>query len=104
MSASSLFPDGLANSPGQVGRNYMRHMTGSVYARFEQEVRMYRGETMAGLVADESRHDPSRSFVGGYYMETLSLGPAFLASFIEPGAWGREFTELMDAYVRTAGM
>ena len=29
-SASSMFPDGLANSSGQVGRNYMRHMTGSV--------------------------------------------------------------------------
>ena len=32
MSASSLHPDGLANSSGQVGRNYMRHTTGSVYA------------------------------------------------------------------------
>ncbi|GAA1145215.1 GMC family oxidoreductase [Ornithinicoccus hortensis] len=104
MSASSLFPDGLANSSGQVGRNYMRHTTGSVYARFEKDVRMYRGETMAGLVADESRHDPSRGFVGGYYMETLSLGPAFLASFVEPGSWGKEFTELMDAYARTAGL
>jgi len=35
-SASSLFPDGLANSSGQVGRNYMRHMTGSVYAAFDR--------------------------------------------------------------------
>lgn len=104
MSASSLFPDGLANSSGQVGRNYMRHTTGSVYARFEKEVRMYRGETMSGLIADEARHDPSRGFVGGYYMQMISLGPAFLASFIEPGAWGREFTELMDAYARTAGL
>ena len=30
-SESSMFPDGLANSSGQVGRNYMRHTTGSVY-------------------------------------------------------------------------
>src|SRR5918911_107336 len=28
-SASSQFPDGLANSSGQVGRNYMRHLTAS---------------------------------------------------------------------------
>ena len=47
-SASSLFPDGLANSSDQVGRNYMRHLTASVYAIFDQPVRMYRGETMAG--------------------------------------------------------
>ncbi len=103
-SASSMFPDGLANSSGQVGRNYMRHLTGSMYARFDQPVHMYRGETMAGIIADEVRHNPARGFVGGYYMETLSLGPAFLASFIEPGSWGREFTDLMDAYENTAGM
>jgi choline dehydrogenase-like flavoprotein len=104
MSASSLHPDGLANSSGQVGRNYMRHMTGSAYAIFDKPVRMYRGETMAGIVADEAKHDPGRGFAGGYYMETLSLGPAFLASFIEPGEWGRGFTDKMDAYERTAGM
>lgn len=104
MSASSLHPDGLANSSGQVGRNYMRHMTGSAYARFDQPVRMYRGETMAGIIADEAKHDPNRGFAGGYYMETLSLGPAFLASFIEPGEWGRSFTEKMDAFLNTAGM
>ena len=78
LSGSPLFPDGMANSSGQVGRNYMRHTTGSVYAQFDSPVHMYRGETMAGLIADESRHDPDRGFAGGYYMETISLGPAFL--------------------------
>jgi choline dehydrogenase-like flavoprotein len=29
-SESSKFPNGLANSSGQVGRNYLRHMTGAV--------------------------------------------------------------------------
>jgi len=104
MSASSLHPDGLANSSGQVGRNYMRHTTGSVYARFDEPVNMHRGETMAGIVADEARHDTSRGFAGGYYMETLSLGVPFLAAFAEPGSWGPEFTEIMAAYQRTAGM
>ena len=103
MSSSSLHPNGLANSSGQVGRNYMRHMTGSVYARFDKPVHMYRGETMAGLIADEAVHDPSRGFAGGYYIETLSLGPAFLASFVEPGSWGKGFTDIMDAYANTAG-
>jgi choline dehydrogenase-like flavoprotein len=103
-SASPMFPDGLANSSGQVGRNYMRHTTGSVYARFADKVNMFRGETMAGVVADESKHDPDRGFAGGYYLETISLGPAFLASFAEPGAWGREFTEILDAYANTAGL
>ena len=104
LSASSQFPDGLANSSGQVGRNYMRHMTGSAYAQFDKPVRMYRGETMAGIIADEAKHDTSRGFAGGYYMETLSLGVPFFAAFVEPGSWGRDFTELMDGYEHTAGM
>ena len=103
LSSSSMFPDGLANSSGQVGRNYMRHMTGSVYAQFDKPVRMYRGETMAGCINDESVHNPGRGFAGGYYIQTISLGPAFLASFVEPGAWGPDFTKLLDAYQNTAG-
>jgi len=104
LSASAMFPDGLANSSGQVGRNYMRHTTGSVYAQFPQEVHMYRGETMAGLIADESRHDPSRGFAGGYYLETLSLGVPFLAAFADPGTWGPGFTSILEGYANTAGL
>ncbi len=103
-SASSMFPDGLANSSGQVGRNYMRHMTGSVYAVFDKPVRMWRGTTMAGIIQDEARHDPSRGFVGGYEMETLALGLPFMAAFLDPGAWGREFTTALDSYENMAGM
>ncbi|SDG23209.1 Choline dehydrogenase [Celeribacter baekdonensis] len=103
-SASSMFPDGLANSSGQVGRNYMRHMTGSVYGVFDKPVRMWRGTTMAGIIQDEARHDPSRGFVGGYEMETLSLGLPFMAAFLDPGGWGREFTTALDHYENMAGM
>ena len=64
LSESSKFPNGLANSSGQVGRNYMRHMTGSVYAVFDKPVRMWRGTTMAGIVTDEAANNPQRGFVG----------------------------------------
>lgn len=104
LSASSKFPDGLANSSGQVGRNYMRHMTGSVYAAFKDPVHMYRGTTMAGIVRDESRHDTKRGFAGGYEMETLSLGVPFMAAFLDPGAWGADFAWWMDHYTNIAGM
>src|ERR1700743_2626351 len=62
-SASTQFPNGLANSSGQVGRNYMRHMTGSASAISDKPVHMYRGTTMAGIIRDESRLDPKRGFV-----------------------------------------
>ncbi len=103
-SHSSMFPEGLANSSGMVGKNYMRHLTGSVYGIFEQPVHMYRGTTMAGIVQDEARHDPSRGFVGGYELETLALGLPFMAAFLDPGAWGREFTTALDSYENMAGM
>lgn len=103
-SHSAMFPDGLANSSGQVGRNYMRHTTGSVYGVFDKPVKMWRGTTMAGIVRDEARHDPSRGFVGGYELETLSLGLPFMAAFLDPGGWGREFTSALDSYENMAGM
>jgi len=104
MSASNMFKDGLANSSGQVGRNYMRHMTGSVYAAFKDPVHMYRGTTMAGIVRDEARHDTRRGFVGGYELETLSLGVPFMAAFLDPGKWGADFAWWMEHYSQLAGM
>jgi len=103
-SATDMFPDGLANSSGQVGRNYMRHVTGSVYGVFDKPVKMWRGTTMAGIIQDEARLDPSRGFVGGYELETLALGLPFMAAFLDPGAWGREFTTALDSYENMAGM
>ena len=103
-SHSSMFPDGLANSSGEVGRNYMRHTTGSVYGIFDKPVHMYRGTTMAGIIRDEAKHDPSRGFVGGYEFETLSLGLPFMAAFLMPGDWGEDFASAMDEYRNMAGM
>jgi choline dehydrogenase-like flavoprotein len=103
-SASAKFPDGLANGSGQVGRNYMRHTTGSVYAIFDEPVRMYRGTTMAGIITDEAKLDTSRGFVGGYELETLSLGLPFIAAFLDPGVWGPAFTSAMEDYDHMAGM
>jgi choline dehydrogenase-like flavoprotein len=103
-SASTKYPDGLANSSGMVGKNYMRHTTGSVYSIFEKPVHMYRGTTMAGIIQDEAVNKPDRGFVGGYELETLSLGLPFMAAFLEPGGWGKDFAWAMDKYAHMAGM
>ena len=103
-SASSLFPDGLANSSGRSDATTCATSPGRSSPRFDKPVRMYRGETMAGIVTDESRNDPGRGFVGGYYMQMLSLGPSFLATFLRPRAWGRDFAAIMEQYDHMAGM
>lgn len=104
LSATTGHPDGLANSSGLVGRNYMRHTTGVVYAEFADEVHMYRGEPMAGIVNDESRHDPTREFAGGYYLEMIAQGLPSFTTFMQPGGWGPEFTSRVEAYTRTAAL
>jgi choline dehydrogenase-like flavoprotein len=107
-SASSQHPDGLANSSGQVGKNYMRHTSGTVWGIFDKPVRMYRGVTMAGCIKDERYHKTDREFVGGYYIETLHLGLSFLARNIATnadfGGWGREYTRAVEGYENMAGL
>ena len=103
-SSSSMFPHGLANSSGQVGKNYMRHTTGSVFGIFKQPVYMNRGTVMAGIIQDESALDTKRGFTGGFEMETISLGLPFTAAFLNPGAWGSDYTALLDQYANMAGL
>ena len=97
-SESSASPDGLANSSGVVGKNYMRHMFGFVYAAFDQPVNMHRGVVVAGWIRDEAGNDPARGFVGGYYSTVCALGLPFYAAFLNPKGWGRDNASWIEAY------
>ena len=107
-SSSSQFPDGLANSSGQVGKNYMRHTSGTVWGIFEKPVRMYRGISMGGCIKDERYHRPDRGFAGGYYIQTNGCGLLSFASSLglsqDVGHWGHEFTDIIESYQNTAGI
>ena len=103
-SDSSRFRDGLANGSGEVGKNYMRHVTGYAYATFDKPVRMYRGIQSAGVIRDETVHDEARGFAGGYYSGSVGLGLPFFAAFLNPGAWGRDYAGWIEAYDHIAGM
>jgi choline dehydrogenase-like flavoprotein len=104
-SASSKYPDGMANSSGQVGRNFMRHMSGTVYAIMPGRVNFERGTQMAGIVKDEADFNPKRGFVGGYEIETLpGFGLAGLATNLIPNGWGRDYTRIIEMYDHFAGM
>jgi choline dehydrogenase-like flavoprotein len=103
-SASSQFPQGLANSSGQVGRNYMRHTTSLVFAAFDKPVHMYRGTSNGGIVMDEARLDTKRGFAGGYNLETLPQGLPSFATNLMPGEWGRDRASWVDDYANLAGV
>jgi len=93
----------------------MRHLTASSYALFERPVHAYRGITMMGIIDDFAASKPEeRNFLGGFYLETIMLGPAFASVFISPGPptstpdrvglWGEPLVELMDNYTHLAGL
>ncbi|HKV56492.1 MAG TPA: GMC family oxidoreductase [Candidatus Binataceae bacterium] len=103
-SHSSQFPHGLANSSGEVGHNYMRHTTGSVFGLFKQPVHMYRGTVMAGIIQDEAELDTKRGFAGGFEFETISLGLPFTAAFLNPSAWGRAYARQIEQFNNMAAM
>lgn len=101
-SASSKFPDGLANSSGHLGRNYMRHVTTAVTAIMPGKVRFYKGPHQAGLIMDEQYHKPERGFAGGYFIETAGVEPLRIAAGL-PG-WGKQVAAHMEQYEYMAGV
>jgi choline dehydrogenase-like flavoprotein len=104
LSSSSKFPQGLANSSGQVGRNYCHQITGFVWGIFDKPVYSWRGATLAGVVEDEVVNDPRRAFVGGYRIELLALDLPTLPLVGLPYGWGRDFASIMESYRNMAGM
>lgn len=101
LSESNLFPNGLANSSGHLGRNYMRHMTQGVCAVMPGPVHPHRGARAAGFIRDEHRHDPGRGFAGGYLLELRGLRPE---GFSRLAGWGGEAQRWMENFSYSAGM
>ena len=103
LSESGAFPRGLANRADQVGRNYTHHVTGFIWAIFDQPVNFWRGAVLAGVVEDEAIHKPARGFAGGYRLEVAALDlPSFPAAGL-PYGWGRDFASIIDNYRNMAG-
>ncbi|MFO1400170.1 MAG: GMC family oxidoreductase [Steroidobacteraceae bacterium] len=105
LSESAKYPNGLANSSDQVGRNYCRHTGSFVWGVFDQPIHMYRGVTLGGIVLDETKHDPKRGFAGGYHLEMASLDlPSIAISGFPQDLWGRDLGFVMDHYKSMAGV
>ena len=100
-SFSSMFPDGLANSSGHLGQNYMRHMTKSTMAIMPGAVNFHRGTRQSGLIFDEQYHKPERGFAGGYLIETSAADPLGMAQTV--GGWGESAAEYLENYANLAG-
>lgn len=99
-SACSQYPDGLANSSGLVGKYIMPHSGHDVYAKFDQEIRLYKGTPVLAVSQDFYETDPERGFVRGYSLNAHGSRPMEMASKMatSAGIWGKELREIMLEY------
>jgi choline dehydrogenase-like flavoprotein len=88
-SRSRLFPDGLANRSGLVGRNLMFHPYGMVIGVFDDRLDGTQGPTGCGLMSHEFYEtDPARGFVRGYSFELMrGVGPVTMALLGSQSGW-----------------
>lgn len=101
-SESSLFPDGLGNSTGNVGKHYTRHTFGIAFGLMPKPVNFHRGTRQSGIILDEQYHKPERGFAGGYIIETLGVDPWNVSNAV--GGWGPENTVFAENYTHLAGI
>ena len=101
-SSSTLFPDGLANRSGQVGRNLMFHPLTGVAGVFDEPMKGHEGPMACSILSQEFyESDPGRGFVRGYGLHSgRSTTPMTFAlggyGIDNPIPWGQAHREIMD--------
>jgi choline dehydrogenase-like flavoprotein len=106
MSKSSLFPDGLANSSGLVGRYLMYNGGAFAGGLFEHEINGYRGVHVSRVILDFYELDPALGLYGGGGIDTrFDFTPiGFALDGMPPDAprWGAGYKQaLRRNYTRT---
>jgi choline dehydrogenase-like flavoprotein len=103
LSANNAFPQGLANSSGLVGKNFMAHPTCTVTGLFSEPLNGFKGPVMGDLlVQDWYETDGRRGFARGYTLEKFVPGPFFYASNMS-NLWGKDLKEMLRHYAYAGG-
>jgi choline dehydrogenase-like flavoprotein len=105
-SASALFPDGLANSSGMVGRCFMVHSGHQVFARFPSRINQYKAPPGLALTEHFNRTMPDADFICGYTIETVGPHPVDFAArmSVARGLWGADLRRAMLDYNYHSGV
>lgn len=100
-----LLHTGLANSSGQVGRNFMAHMATQVWGTFEPEMRMNKGFP-ASIISEDMMRPANADFVGGYLTQSLGVVPVTFAKQVARGRglWGQALVDYLARYNHYAGI
>ncbi len=103
MSASSQFPDGLANSSGLVGKHLMLNQGSNSFGVFEHELNEYKSVQVTRVVHDFYNTDSKRGFYGGGGIDArIGRNPAFWTlSGPEGPQWGKAYKDHLRSFPRT---
>jgi choline dehydrogenase-like flavoprotein len=108
-SARLLLRLGIANSSGQVGRNFMAHPSTQIWGTFDEDTRPYKGFP-ASLITEDlmvaRNGDPSADFASGYLIQSYGIMPVTWADSVARGRglWGAELKRYLLDYPNVAGM
>ena len=100
-----LLMNNLANSSGQIGKNFMAHTGIQIWGRFDEDVRPYKG--IPGALISEDTHRPQNAdFAGGYLLQSIGVMPVTYAVQVARGRglWGESLREHLSGYNNTAGI
>jgi choline dehydrogenase-like flavoprotein len=88
-SISNLFPDGLANNSGLVGKYFTQHFGVQCTGRFAERIDQFRGFTGGDISQDFCRTNPKLPFARGYRLDLTSgvSGPAGASRLFS--SWGQ---------------
>jgi choline dehydrogenase-like flavoprotein len=96
---------GIANSSGQVGRNFMAHVATQVWGRFDADMRMNRGYP-SSLISEDMLRAEDAGCAGGYLIQSLGVLPVNFATGLARGAglWGERLQTMLRHYNQMAGI
>ncbi len=99
-SATTKHPNGLANSSGMVGKCIMPHSSHDMYAKFDDEIRLYKGTPVLATTQDFYDTDTCRGFARGYTLHAHGSRPVAMATGLagEAGVWGKQLRDVMLNY------
>jgi len=108
MSKSNAFPNGLANTHGNVGKYLMFDNGGIAFGLFEHPTNEYKSVVVTRVAHDYYRSDPKRGFYGGGGLDgRFDYYPAGFASAGMPAdgpQWGAQWKrEIAEYYTHLSG-
>ncbi|MGH6840118.1 MAG: GMC family oxidoreductase, partial [Methylocella sp.] len=105
-SASPLFPNGLANSSGMVGRCFMIHAGHQTFAKFPERIGQYKAPPGLAITEHFNRTMPDVDFSCGYTIEVVGPHIVDFAGRISAARnlWGAALRRTMFDYNYYSGL